>query len=642
MSQSDFVSRGQALVAAGQFQEAVKVCRLGLLGRPTTVEGRVVLGSALLALKRYDEVLAEMRVALELDHGAIAAHSLKAEALLKKGDHQAALDALGEAQKLAPNDPRIQQLVGEARGGAPSRPSTSHPAVGYIGRGDTKNYPNHAAGDGSARTPDPEASEGFTRPTALSSAGAPRRTPAAAILAVGDKSGTVEVDPELEGVQLDDDLDFDDLAAPPAATSAAAAAVVKRGTIKSAKQIPGKSVVLPKNGRGAMTDKRTPTMDLVVDDDSDVLEVDETNSRVSSLALPKGISRHDGGEGATKQGQGPGRGTAVRNAVQMPSGPIDISGPPPQPLPPAPQAPQRPSLAAALPTVAAMHPPQPPNPFAQTMIPQPQQQMMPPPAQRQTMIAAAPPPPPHMYPPSHGQPPPNWGAPLPDPRSLAAAQEPTMRPSMPSMDPQLQAMLAGMPLEHPSAPMIDSHPGPSGAKKTGVRKSRSKLQITLWILVGIVVIGGGVFAGFQIRAMRLKKQVAVARSHAMELAKTDTFAGWSAARDELSRIVQASGTPENQAALARARALIAYEFDDGVDDAKVTVEALTDKSSLDASIAQAYLALATSDLKSAHSAANAALSDAPSDPAANYLAGQVALAHGDLADAVKKGKVAVD
>ena len=111
MSQSDFVSRGQALVAAGQFQEAVKVCRLGLLGRPTTVEGRVVLGSALLALKRYDEVLAEMRVALELDHTAVPAHALKAEALLKKGDNQAAAEALAEAQRLAPNDPRIQQLI---------------------------------------------------------------------------------------------------------------------------------------------------------------------------------------------------------------------------------------------------------------------------------------------------------------------------------------------------------------------------------------------------------------------------------------------------------------------------------------------------------------------------------------------------
>ncbi|HEY5938172.1 MAG TPA: hypothetical protein VIU61_26155, partial [Kofleriaceae bacterium] len=94
MSQSDFVTRGQALVSAGQFQEAVKVCRLGLLGRPTTVEGRVVLGQALLALKRFDEVLAEMRVALELDHSSVAAQVLKAEALLRKGDAHGAMDVL--------------------------------------------------------------------------------------------------------------------------------------------------------------------------------------------------------------------------------------------------------------------------------------------------------------------------------------------------------------------------------------------------------------------------------------------------------------------------------------------------------------------------------------------------------------------
>ncbi|MFT3691637.1 MAG: tetratricopeptide repeat protein [Kofleriaceae bacterium] len=146
----------------------MKVCRLGLLGRPTTVEGRVVLGSALLALKRYDEVLAEMRVALELDHSAVPAHALRAEALIKKGDLQAAMDALGEAQKLSPNDPRIQQLVGEAQRGA-----ASTPGVGFVGAGDTRHYPGHAPGDGTA---DVDGSESFTKPTSISSPGAPRRT----------------------------------------------------------------------------------------------------------------------------------------------------------------------------------------------------------------------------------------------------------------------------------------------------------------------------------------------------------------------------------------------------------------------------------------------------------------------------------
>lgn len=683
MSQSDFVSRGQALVAAGQFQEAVKVCRLGLLGRPTTVEGRVVLGSALLALKRYDEVLAEMRVALELDHTAVPAHALKAEALLKKGDNQAAAEALAEAQRLAPNDPRIQQLLADSRG-----PAARSSAVAFVGTGDTKHYPNHASGDGSAETPDPDSSsESFTKPTSLSSPGAPRRTssgmqaakpktpgpgllhrdptPSPLVLAVGDKSGTVEVDPERDGVELDDDLDFDDLAAPPAATPAPKPA--QRGAVvKSLKD------QKPKPNDKRRPEKRTPTMNLAIDDDSDVLEVDETASRPSAPAVGGLI------EGTTRQGPGvrkPG-GTAVRNAVQMPSGPIDIGPPPPLaqalagqphsmhpappvPLPPVPQAPRGP-LAAALPTVAAMHPPPPmapqngyppPSAFQQTLVPPSLGGPILPPApapahtpiaQRQTMIAAAQPPPPNAFTPP--QPAPNWGAPMPqapDPRSLAAAQEPTMRPV--AMDPNLQAMLAGMPVEHPSAQMID--PGPQSTpaiKRTGVRKTRSKWQIAMWILVGIVVIGGGVFAGFQIRAIRLKKQVAVARSHAMELAKSDTYVGWSAARDELSRIVQASGTHENQVALARARAMIAFEFDDGLNDAKVTVDALADKTGVDANIAAAYLALAQSDPKAARLAADAALSDAPNDGGANYVASQVALAAGDLADAIKKGKVAVD
>jgi hypothetical protein len=249
VSQSDFVSRGQALVAAGQFQEAVKVCRLGLLGRPTTVEGRVVLGQALLALKRFDEVLAEMRVALELDQTSVPAQVLRAEALHK-------------ARQQAPGDPRILQLLGEAEHGA-SRQSVSHPAVNFVGSGDTKDYPGHTSGAGGDYD-EAKSTEHFTRPTGVQSPGGTRRSskrdavldpdavpaPAARrsskrdavadpdapargaakrpapdaedsmptddVLSVGDRSGTVEVDPELEGVEVAGDPDFDDvLAAPP-------------------------------------------------------------------------------------------------------------------------------------------------------------------------------------------------------------------------------------------------------------------------------------------------------------------------------------------------------------------------------------------------------------------------------------------
>src|ERR1043165_8515917 len=114
VSQSDFVTRGQSLVSSGQYQEAVKVCRLGLLGRPTTVEGRVVLGQALLALKRYDEVLAEMRVALELDHASTPAQVLKGEALLRKGDGPGALEVLGKLRSQGVADAHVAALVAEA------------------------------------------------------------------------------------------------------------------------------------------------------------------------------------------------------------------------------------------------------------------------------------------------------------------------------------------------------------------------------------------------------------------------------------------------------------------------------------------------------------------------------------------------
>src|SRR5262249_37270021 len=64
------------------------------------------------------------------------------------------------------------------------------------------------------------------KPTSMSTPGGARRssrkraavpepTPPPNVLDVGDSSGTVEVDPELEGVEVDGELDFDDLAAPP-------------------------------------------------------------------------------------------------------------------------------------------------------------------------------------------------------------------------------------------------------------------------------------------------------------------------------------------------------------------------------------------------------------------------------------------
>ncbi|HWE27403.1 MAG TPA: tetratricopeptide repeat protein, partial [Polyangia bacterium] len=138
----DFVQRGKVSIVRRQYAEAVKICRLGLLGQPSLLEGRLVLGMALTALGRWDEVLAEMRVALETDPNAALAWLLKGEALVGKGDYQQAEQTLKRAKELDPSNTKADQLLAEiatarAAGfdGLPAEPT------------DTKVYPARVSGN---------------------------------------------------------------------------------------------------------------------------------------------------------------------------------------------------------------------------------------------------------------------------------------------------------------------------------------------------------------------------------------------------------------------------------------------------------------------------------------------------------------
>ncbi|HTR51825.1 MAG TPA: tetratricopeptide repeat protein [Kofleriaceae bacterium] len=622
MSQSDFVSRGQALVAAGQFQEAVKVCRLGLLGRPTTVEGRVVLGQALLALKRYDEVLAEMRVALELDQGAVPAHVLKGEALMRKGDTAAAIETLHKALQVAPGDPKIMQLLGQAEQVSARGPLASavHPSVEFVGSGDTKHYPNHGAAEGEG---DEDSGGGYTKPTTLAAPGSGRRSaqrgavsePSPAELAVGDKSGTVEVDPSVEGVEVDeDDVDFDDLAAPPVAGKKPAKIGGARGAVSSSAR-GGETVLGKKAGKDG--GRKSPTIEL--DGSDDDLELGETIPPTMRPAPKRKL---------------PAPNPAVRDAVGLPAGPLEgpartkpASKPPrPGPSSPPPPAPSAPPPVAAPATPA----PLPPVPRLAAGLP---------------TMAAAPPP----------QVPPGVS-----PASVAAAARPTIavQPPLTPMQQQsaaaVDALFGGAQPGGPAwahatiaaqagivPPVVEPPPvveqpalDPSSVPRTGMRKTRSKLQIAVWVVIGVIVIGGGVFAGFQIRAMRLQKQIAAARDRATDLSKADTWTAWSAAASNLGQIVGADDAIENRAAFARARALVAFEFADGEPEAKAAVDALAGQGGADGAIAAAYLALAASDVAGAKTAADAALAAAPDDPGAQYVAGRAALLGGDVKAAI--------
>ena len=763
VSQSDFVTRGQALVSSGQYQEAVKVCRLGLLGRPTTVEGRVVLGQALLALKRYDEVLAEMRVALELDHSSVTAQVLKGEALLRKGDGHGALEVLGKLRSLGVADSHVAALLGEAErlvGRSPPG-NASHPAVGFVSQDaafgidqGTKNYPAYQADDPRIDMEGDEDTGGeYTRPTSLAAPGARRRsspvqamapdtlppdprfadrrprggapqgdaTPSPAMLAVGDRSGTVEVDPELEGVDLRaGEDDFGDVVAPPRNEPRLDAGNGHRdgarGSVQASTRSPRSpaiavAIAAKKPRRAGMFKEEVSTVEL---GDAEMIEIDDPRP---------GAREH----GADRKAPGPG--TAVRNAVKMPSGPLDqpaaaarpMGRPQPaqalqpqlaqlianqphvmnvMPLPPQPQVNPRSLIAAAMPTAAAVpmppqmqqpypmqqphpmqQPPmamqQPQQPYPMQMPPHPMQSMpMQPPQMQQPLLPAGSPQaqqfhqmqqlPPHlqssmaaaqptialnpvqqqsaaavdaMFNGQDGQGP-AWaratmvpGGPPPYGQGRAAPDDP--RQPQP-MDPQLAAMLAGQGPGGIPGGAFSGEPSASAAKpmRTGVRRGRSNLQILMWVIIGAGVIGGGVFAGFQIRSMRLRKQIAAARDRAVDLAKADTWQGWLGARDSLYSIAQASPTPDNKAALARTRAVLAYEFGDDLADAKAAIDGLGGQPSLDLDLAQAYLALARNDVKAARDAAARVKQEAPTDAAALYVSGQAALLAGDPKAAV--------
>ena len=618
MSQTDFVARGQALVASGQYQEAVKVCRLGLLGRPTTVEGRVVLGSALLALKRFDEVLAEMRVALELDHNSVGAQTLKAEALLKKGDPDGALEVLRMVRQQAPADARVAELLGQAEGKPPpKKQSAVHPSVDFLSKSDFGEDEN---------------SEGnYTRPTSLSSPGS-RSTGSRPVvgkpfgkqvLAVGDRSGTMEVD-ELEAIEESDD--FGELAAPPPGKGAPSIEGARGSVVRGPLPRPGSK----------KPQLESSTVEL---DDDEMVEVDTGESRAVPRRAPQGPR------------------SMVRDAVAMPAGVLGDN-----PRAKRPTAVGQAVSASQPPLVQqlAQQPAQFAQPFAaqpptQLAVPQmPQMPMMPSPGvmnnaaartialspqQLQSANAVD-----AMFPSDPVPPAPAWAQStvvagsaqhLQQPPSPAAT-EPTARPS--GIDPQIQAMAENPMLAMGTEPASVSQVRPL---KTGVRKARSRMQIVLWVTIGVLVIGGGVFAGFQIRAMRLRKEIDAERITAVDAAKADTYGGWSAARNSLIGILRASGTPDNRAALARTRAVIGYQFLDGIGDAKTSVDAAAGNG-LDSALGAAYVALAAGDAKAAKLAAEAATKLAPTDAAVLYVTGQALALSGDLKAAAASLKSAVE
>jgi tetratricopeptide (TPR) repeat protein len=173
-------------------------------------------------------------------------------------------------------------------------------------------------------------------------------------------------------------------------------------------------------------------------------------------------------------------------------------------------------------------------------------------------------------------------------------------------------------------------------------RSRRRSRVWQYVLVALVVIGGGAAGGLQLRKLRLDWEIDTARTRADELMTLDTYAGYLRARNVYASIVAVRATPGDEAALARSQAALAAEFDEGYAEAQAAVRALGDAGATDAVLARAYLALADRDAAGALAQANALASQAPDDPFAAYLVGRARLLTGDHPGALDAFQKAVE
>lgn len=401
------------------------------------------------------------------------------------------------------------------------------------------------------------------------------------------------------------------------------------------------------------------------------------NGRTSIVAKKKNTEPL-GDDALVEIPSGPGGYSAAKppRLPNSPSQPPSVPGRPPpgrspgasQPPPPRPP-PQtaRPSRPSAPPPIPGSGPPsQPPGPpqsgpnwQRSTVLAGPPAQPPPPPAQQPTMLAgpppqmmSAPPPPPPSQPPG-----PPMGAPRagafqayqtamaaqPPPPSPMGGRQPPMGPGGPM--PPGGPMGPGMPMGGPMGPggpmggMQDSMPVaaiPAPAKATrsrsgkSRRKRRTGLATAMWVLVGAAVIGGGVFAGFQIRDLRLRRQIDAAEKRAAESSASDTWLGWRTARDGLASIAAARRTPESRAALARAQAVLAYELGDGAAEASATLRPLG--ADARTAVARTYMALIAGDAAAA--SREVGLISGEGAAVTEYLRGRAALLAGDAKAAI--------
>lgn len=118
--QESFSYRAKVLITQRRYQEAIDLCREGLAAAPDDMEGKVLLGMALLALRQYDQVCREIEPLTDAEPSHALAHRLLGEAHLRLGHTAQARHHLEAAKKAQPDSPATIELLEELERGRKS------------------------------------------------------------------------------------------------------------------------------------------------------------------------------------------------------------------------------------------------------------------------------------------------------------------------------------------------------------------------------------------------------------------------------------------------------------------------------------------------------------------------------------------
>jgi len=125
-----FAALAEEYRRAGRLDEAVNTCRAGLARHPNYVSARVTLGRALLDQGQLEDARHELEAVLRVAPENLAAVRGLADIHRRRGELAEALEQLGRALVLAPQDRDLQETVNELEQAvAPPTPRPEVPVV---------------------------------------------------------------------------------------------------------------------------------------------------------------------------------------------------------------------------------------------------------------------------------------------------------------------------------------------------------------------------------------------------------------------------------------------------------------------------------------------------------------------------------